>query len=135
MKKYIFIILLVLFIPLVTFLYSNNNHIYEDNWNISLPTNIVSTYEINNQGWFGDGESYEIFEYDNVDTLDLVNEKNEQFEETFNSILNNLEVSNDYKPDFNNNYQYMYMHNQEDNNDYLGIVYMDHQLYIVQSFM
>ncbi len=128
MKKYIIIVLLILFIPIATFLYNNNTNIYKNNWNINLPSNIISTYEINNQGWFGDGESYEIFECDNVDTLDLINKKNEKFEETINSILNDLEVSDDYKPNFNNDYQYMYIYDQEDHNDYLGIVYMNHQL-------
>jgi hypothetical protein len=144
MKKFLIFTgsVLLVFVFLAISFYIKFNKPYTEiinlNWSIILPKDYKVIYSADSGPSFnGDGERYHIFEYKNEENVDnslkWKSEKNDNFELKIKEILDNLNVSNESRPDFQSKYKY-YSQMKEDNSEiYLIFMADTKKLYVIED--
>ncbi len=96
-------------------IYYSSQRIYEENWNIELPDDIKEKFDANNQGWFGDGVRYTIYETKEQSAYfnDFESKKNSEIEETFKEVFSELNLSNSEYPDWEHDYVWKQLNRYE----------------------
>ncbi len=114
-------------------------HIINSNWNINLPREYEEIYHTDSGPSFhGDGERYAIFQYENLDEINSLLEwenKNDYVEPRIKEILDNLEVSKEYYPDFNNDFRYYYKIKEDRSEIYIILNSKLKKVYIIEHFI
>ena len=103
----------------------NHRDSIENRWNIDLPVEMRELYHADSWGWFGDGCAYTLFKAENLTTYDFKNNCENNFGSrkysgwndksdtkycdavinfVNNILLDNLKISEDNTPDFNDDY-------------------------------
>lgn len=117
--------------------YNRYSNIINSNWNIKLSKSYKEIYSTDSGPSFhGDGERYHIFEYKNSDYLNSAlpwkNEKNLVLEEEIKSIIQKLNISKVYSPNFEQDYKY-YSKTQEDSSKIYLLFYPNlNRFYIIE---
>lgn len=112
--------------------------IYEEIWNIVLPSDFEEIYTISSPTSFhGDGERYTIYYAKDIDKnyiRNFQNIKNPDIEYFVKSIVDKLEVENKNKPDFSQAYLWV-KYEKVEQKDMLVILYFNENqtFYFIQS--
>lgn len=121
------------------FAYINRQSIdITSNWSIKLPYPDKVIYSMDNIGWFGEGETYRIFQYhDNkkiIKSLEWNNGRNTSMESEVLKIIESLGVSEENIPNFQDSYKY-FIKIEKDDNSTLYLIYFDDikRLYIIEN--
>jgi len=145
MKKlmiFTIIILLVIVLIITVLFYGNINKPYIEiinlNWSIELPNSYKEIYSIDSGASFhGDGERYHIFEYDNkIDVeipLNLESNKNIAIESAIEKVLNNLNVAQVNRPNFECEYKYYSKKMDDSSKIYLIFETNTKRLYVIED--
>lgn len=98
-------------------------HIINMNWNINLPREYKEIFYIDSgESFLGDGKRYSIFEYNTLDEINSTIEwkdKVDYIEDYVVDILEELEVSKEYYPDFNSDFKYYYKMDEDKSKIYI----------------
>lgn len=98
-------------------------HIINMNWNINLPREYKEIFYIDSgESFLGDGQRYSIFQYNTLDEINSTIEwkdKVDYIEDYVVDILEELEVSKEYYPDFNSDFKYYYKMDEDKSKIYI----------------
>ena len=98
-------------------------HIINMNWNINLPREYKESFYIDSgESFLGDGQRYSIFQYNTLDEINNVVEwkaKDNHIKNYVINILEELEVSKEYYPDFNSDFKYYYKMDEDKSKIYI----------------
>lgn len=133
------VITLILALSTVIMIKEQNRyyHILNINWKLNLPRQYEDIYYKDSGASFhGDGARYSVFQYNTLEeinnTIEL-NSKNDTMEPAITKILENLKVSKDYYPDFNNDFKYYYKVKEDNSQLYILIDSTLKKAYIVEN--
>jgi len=111
------------------------------NWGIWLPRGFKEIYSTDSgPSFFGDGERYHVFYYRKglkEKELEKFNySKNTSLETEVENILESLQVPDNDRPDFTEEYYWYYQDDKDDPRDKLYIIYFVryNKMYIVEEF-
>ena len=136
----IIIITLILTISTIIMIKEENRyyHIINMNWNINLPREYKEIFYIDSgESFLGDGKRYSVFQYNTLDEINSTIEwkdKVDYIENYVVDILEELEVSKEYYPDFNSDFKYYYKMDEDKSKIYIILNRDLKEVYIVESF-
>lgn len=112
-------------------------HIINMNWNINLPREYKEIFYIDSgESFLGDGQRYSIFQYNTLDEINSTIEwkdKDDYIEDYVVDILEELEVSKEYYPDFGSDFKYYYKMNEDKSKIYIILNSNLKKVYIAES--
>lgn len=96
---------------------------FEYNWKITLPSNLKEEYYIDTGSSFqGDGKRYSIFSGNSFLTS-LNAKRNQDLEEEIKKMYNSLKIPKKYQVNFQHDYAWKKMDNEEDKRSYLYCIF------------
>lgn len=112
-------------------------HIINMNWNINLPREYKEIFYIDSgESFLGDGQRYSIFQYNTLDEINSTIEwkdKDDYIEDYVVDILEELEVSKEYYPDFGSDFKYYYKMNEDKSKIYIILNSNLKKVYIAEN--
>ena len=144
-KKSIIIFLCLILIAILAlrlgFYFINYSITVKANWGIWLPRGFKEIYSTDSgPSFFGDGERYHVFYYrkglKEKDLNKLNPNRNASLETDVEKIIKSLQVPDNYRPDFTEEYYWYYQDDKDDPRDKLYIIYFVryNKMYIVEEF-
>jgi hypothetical protein len=134
------LLVIVLLISVISYLIISKPYteIIQLNWDIKLPKPCKEIYAVDSGASFhGDGERYHIFEYKNEDDINLSlnweNSKNIEIELAIKKVLNNLNVSRENMPNFEDNYKYYSKTKKDSSKIYFVFFPNIKKLYVIED--
>ncbi|MGL5380685.1 hypothetical protein [Clostridium sp.] len=125
-----------------SFIKEKNNYIntIESNWGISIPEGYSRVYSSDSGGsLLGDGERYNVFKYegDSLNSIKVNWEEKKSFfvENSISAISKSLEVKEEYKINFEEEYKYFYNKKEDSSEIYMVFLKKSNLLYIIEDIM
>lgn len=118
----------------------NNKYynIINRNWKIDLPREYKEIFYIDSgESFLGDGQRYSVFQYNTLDEINSAIEwkaKDNYIENYVVDILEELEVSKEYYPDFSSDFKYYYKMDEDKSKIYIILNSDLKKVYIVENF-
>lgn len=119
---------------------SNYINTIESNWGISIPDEYSRIYSIDSgDSLLGDGERYNVFKYQGNSQIDIEanwEEKKSFFiENSISAISKSLEVKEEYKINFEEEYKYFYNKKEGSSEIYIILFEKSNVLYVIENRM
>lgn len=123
-------------------LFRDSEDVIYENWNIRLPQNGEEIYYTDSGASFhGDGERYSVYEYGNKEIINNVfdwkSKKDEDMERKVKEVLEKLEedvnISEEYKIDFNKKYEYIRKAKNDNSELYLIHIIEENKIYVIEE--
>lgn len=145
MKRTWIITVIALFVTAIVavlvFAFMDQRYTYDirSNWGIELPAPSKQIYYTDDgPTWMGDGIRYHLFQYRDDKKIekafDWNNEKNVSMESEIVTLIESIDVSKEYFPDFDRRYKYFVKRSSDDSSTIYLVFFADtNQLYIIEN--
>ncbi|MEG2016949.1 MAG: hypothetical protein RR128_00655 [Clostridium sp.] len=134
------LVLFIIVVGILELIFSGNRYaeIPKENWDISLPKGYEQIYEKDSEPSFlGDGERYHIFRYKHAERvnhyIDWKDKKNILLEDEVSKVLSNLNLEEEYYPDFKQDYKYYFTNSDDSSKIYIIFVESESKIYVVED--